>query len=86
MHKQIAKFMSAEIMRCSIGDEVILNKLASNKVTAQPDLYPKINSWADQNSAYIASAFEYHFKADKWDNPHSPGTTAVSTCSVDVSR
>ena len=58
IHKNIARFMSAEIKKCSIGGEVILNKLVSGKVTAQADLCPKINNWTDPNSATIASAFE----------------------------
>ena len=86
IHKQVVKFMSAELMRCSIGQEVILNKLVSDIVTPQPDLCPKINNWTDQNSYSVASAFAYHFKASKWGNPHVIGTGAVSTCSVDIDR
>ena len=86
IHKNIAKFMAAEIQKCSIGSEVILNKLVSNQVTAQPDLCPKINNWTDPNSAFIASAFENHFKAANWKNPHSTQAYGVSTCGVDVSR
>ena len=62
IHKNIAKFMSVEIKKCSIGGEVILNKLVSGNVTAQPDLCPKINNWTDPNSATIATAFENHLK------------------------
>ena len=29
IHKQIAKFISAEIMKCRLGQEVILNKIVS---------------------------------------------------------
>ena len=86
MHKQIAKFMSAELMKCSIGSEVVLNKLVSNTTTPQPDLCPKVNSWTDQNSQFVSRAFEYHFKAEQWENPHSIGFTGVSTCGVDVNR
>ena len=86
IHKNIAKFMSAEIKKCSIGGEVILNKLVSGTVTAQPDLCSKINNWTDPNSATIASAFEYHFKAENYMNPHSMQFYGVSTCSVDVNR
>ena len=86
IHKNIARFMSAEIKKCSIGGEVILNKLVSGTVTAQADLCPKINNWTDPNSATIASAFENHFKAENWMNPHSTQFHGVSTCSVDVTR
>ena len=86
IHKNIAKFMSAEIMKCSIGGEVILNKLVSNTPTPQADLCPRVSSWTDQNSQFISRAFEYHFKAEKWENPHSIGFTGVSTCGVDVNR
>ena len=78
--------MSAEIMKCSIGGEVILNKLVSNTPTPQADLCPRVSSWTDQNSQFISRAFEYHFKAEKWENPHSIGFTGVSTCGVDVNR
>ena len=37
-------------------------------------------------SAFIASAFENHFKAANWKNPHSTQFYGVSTCSVDVNR
>ena len=86
IHKSVAKFMSAEIMKCSVGGEVILNKLVSNKSTPQSDLCPKINNWTDPNSQFIATAFENHFKAEKWENPHSIGFTGVSTCGVDIIR
>ena len=86
IHKNIARFMSSEIKKCSIGGEVILNKLVSGTVTAQADLCPKINNWTDPNSATIASAFENHFKAENWMNPHSTQFYGVSTCSVDVTR
>ena len=86
IHQQIAKFMSAELMKCNIGGEIILNKLISNTSTPQPDLCPRVNSWTDANSRFIAQAFDYHFKAEKWENPHSIGFTGVSTCGVDVNR
>jgi len=86
IHKNVAKFMSAEIMKCSIGGEVILNKLVSNTPTPQADLCPRVSSWTDQNSQFISRAFEYHFKAEKWENPHSIGFTGVSTCGVDINR
>ena len=86
IHKNIAKFMSVEIKKCSIGGEVILNKLVSGNVTAQPDLCSKINNWTDPNSAIIATAFENHFKAENWKNPHSPDFYGVSTCGVDITR
>ena len=86
IHKNIARFMSAEIKKCSIGGEVILNKLVSGTVTAQADLCPKINNWTDPNSATIASEFENHFKAENWMNPHSTQFYGVSTCGVDVTR
>jgi prepilin-type N-terminal cleavage/methylation domain-containing protein len=86
IHKNIARFMSAELKKCSIGGEIILNKLISGKVATQPDICPQVNNWTDPNSAAIASAFENHFKAENWQNPHSMGSTAVSTCGVDINR
>ena len=84
IHKNIAKFMSAEIMKCSVGGKVILNKLVSNTSIPQPDLCPKINNWTSANSRLVATAFENHFKAAKWENPHLIGFTGVSTCGVDI--
>ena len=78
--------MSAEIMKCSAGGKVILNKLVSNQITAQSDLCPKVNNWTDPNSQFIAEAFENHFKAANWKNPHSTQYFGVSTCGVDVNR
>ena len=86
IHQQIAKFMSAELMKCNIGGEIILNKLISNTSTPQPDLCPRVNSWTDANSRFIAQAFTYHFVADQWENPHSIGFTAVSHGCVDINR
>ena len=86
IHQQIAKFMSAELMKCNIGGEIILIKLISNTSTPQPDLCPRVNSWTDANSRFIAQAFTYHFVADQWENPHSIGFTAVSHGCVDINR
>ena len=72
IHKNIAKFMAAEIQKCSIGSEVVLNKLVSNQITAQPDLCPKINNWTDPNSAFIASAFENPFYSWTRGDDYSP--------------
>ena len=86
IHKNVARFISAETKKCSIGGEVILNKLVSGTVTAQADLCPKINNWTDPNISSTIDAFAYHFQAENWMNPHLTQTIAVSRCSVDVTR
>ena len=86
-HKTINKFISVQLMNCDLGSELILKKLVSNKVTEQADLCPKVKNWGTGNNSHdIISAFDYHFKAEGWENPHNKNTTATSTCSVDVSR
>ena len=39
----------------------------------------------DANSRFIPKLL-YHFKAEKWENPHSIGFTAVSHGCVDINR
>ena len=41
-HTTIVRFIKTNLMKCSLEQELIVNKLVSNKVTAQPDLCPTI--------------------------------------------
>ena len=87
-HKSVVKFITYEIMKCSLGEELILNKLVSNKVTAQPDLCPTIsNITSGNNIRKVSTAFVYHFKAAGWKNPHKPeASTSVGDCNVDLRK
>ena len=87
-HKTIVRFIKINLMNCSLGQELILNELVSNKVTAQPDLCPTIsNITSGNNIRKVFKAFVYHFKAAGFKNPHYPDhSTSVSDCGVDLSK
>jgi len=87
-HTTIVRFIKTNLMKCSLGQELILNKLVSNKVTAQPDLCPTIsNITSGNNIRKVFKAFVYHFKAANWKNPHYPDhSTSVSDCGVDLRK
>ena len=87
-HTTIVRFIKTNLMKCSLGQELILNELVSNKVTAQPDLCPTIsNITSGNNIRKVFKAFVYHFKAANWKNPHYPeASTRVSDCNVDLRK
>ena len=87
-HTTIVRFIKTNLMKCSLGQELILNKLVSNKVTAQPDLCPTIsNITSGNNIRKVFTAFVSHFKAAGWKNPHKPeASTSVADCSVDLRK
>ena len=87
-HTTIVRFIKTNLMKCSLGQELILNELVSNKVTAQPDLCPTIsNITSGNNIRKVFKAFVYHFKAAGWKNPHYPDhSTSVSDCGVDLRK
>ena len=59
-------------MKCSLGDELILKQIVSQSVVNQADICPKVNTFTTSNNSYtVISAFDYHFKAEKWKNPHN---------------
>ena len=82
-HKTIVKFMQSEIMKCSIGSEVILKKISGGSVINQSDLCPTINNITSGNNSYnVLSAFDSHFKAIDFKNIYESQNNATSTCSV----
>lgn len=82
-HKTIVKFIQSEILKCSIGQEIILKKISSNTIVDQPDLCPKVTNINSGNNSYdVISAFDYHFKAIDLRNVYYPQWFATSTCSV----
>ena len=72
MHGQVIKFVSTELMKCSLGDELILKQ---NPTTDTPDLCPDVLAG---NANKIAIQLSYHFNSLKWCNPmgwkHNSGT------------
>ena len=87
IHKDIVKFISVELMKCSLGDELILKQIVSQSVVNQADICPKVNAFTTSNNSYaVISSFDYHFKAEKWKNPHNTNWNATSTCTVNISR
>ena len=75
--------MQSEIMKCSLGEQVILKQISGGNVVNQSDLCPKINNITSGNNSYnVLSAFDYHFKAIGFKNIYEPQNNATSTCSV----
>ena len=82
-HKTIVKFMQSEIMKCSIGEQVILKQKSGSNVINQSDLCPTINNITSGNNSYnVLSAFDYHFKAIEYKNIYQTQYNATSVCSV----
>ena len=71
-HKTIVKFVSTQLMKCSLGDELILKQ---NPTTDTPDLCPDVLAG---NANKMATQLSYHFNSLKWCNPmgwkHNSGT------------
>ena len=62
-HKTIVKFVSTQLMKCSLGDELILKQ---NPTTDTPDLCPDVLAG---NANKIAIQLSYHFRSLNWCNP-----------------
>ena len=71
-HKNIVKFVSTQLMKCSLGDELILKQ---NPTTDTPDLCSDVLAG---NANKLATQLSYHFNSLKWCNPmgwkHNSGT------------
>ena len=82
-HKTIVKFIQAEIMKCSLGEQLILKKISGGNTIDQSDLCPVIDNINSGNNSYtVLSAFDYHFKAIGYKNIYQPQYNAIGTCSV----
>jgi len=82
-HKTIVKFMQSEMMKCSLGAEVILKKKSGNTIKNQTDLCPTINNISSGNNSYtVILAFDGHFKATDFKNIYEPQNNATSVCSI----
>ena len=82
-HKTIIKFIQAEIMKCSIGQKIILKQIVSGSVIDQPDLCSKVNNITTGNNSYdVLEAFDYHFKAIGFKNVYNQEWFATGVCSV----
>ena len=62
-HKSIVKFVSTQLMKCSLGDELILKQ---NPTTDTPDLCPDVLAG---NADKMATQLSYHFRSLNWCNP-----------------
>ena len=62
-HKTVVKFIKSELMKCEIGQELILKQ---NPTTNTSDLCPYVLSG---NANKMAIQLSYHFNSLKWCNP-----------------
>ena len=71
-HKTVVKFIKSELMKCELGQELILKQ---NPTTDTPDLCPDVLAG---NADKMATQLSYHFNSLKWCNPmgwkHNSGT------------
>ena len=70
IHKNVVKFISTEIKKCDLGQELILKytySMATGKITYTNDLCPYVVA---NNVSQMASSFHYHFNAPATCNPH----------------
>ena len=70
IHKNVVKFISTEIKKCDLGQELILKQtysVATGKITYSNDLCPYVVA---NNVSQIASSFHRHFNAPYTCNPH----------------
>ena len=61
-HKIVVKFIKSELMKCEIGEELILKQ---NSTTNTADLCSYVLAG---NANQMASQFSYHFRSLKWCN------------------
>ena len=76
-HKQVVQFIQASIMKCHMGDELILKH---NPTTDTSDLCPKVVSG---NSEDMKGHFVNHFVSLKWCNAYGL-THASGSCQEGV--
>ena len=62
-HKIVVKFIKSELMKCELGQELILKQ---NPTTDTPDLCPDVLAG---NANKIAIQLSYHFRSLNWCNP-----------------
>ena len=75
-HKTVVKFIKSELMKCELGQELILKQ---NPTTDTPDLCPDVLAG---NADKMATQLSYHFRALKWCNPY--GWKGGSVCAEAV--
>ena len=66
-HKEVVKFITTGLMKCSLGEELIL----------QP--FPNNNLCPIGSASGIKSSFKDHFEFLKWLNPYDNGLYGVAT-------
>jgi prepilin-type N-terminal cleavage/methylation domain-containing protein len=62
-HKTVVKFIKSELMKCELGQELILKQ---NPTTDTPDLCPDVLAG---NADKMATQLSYHFSSLNWCNP-----------------
>ena len=70
IHKNVVKFITTEVKKCDLGQELILKYTYSNatgKLTYTSDLCPYVVA---NNVTQMANSFHYHFNAPPTCNPH----------------
>ena len=75
-HKIVVKFIKSELMKCEIGEELILKQ---NPTTNTANLCSYVLAG---NANQMASQFSYHFRALKWCNQF--GWMGGSVCAETV--
>ena len=77
-HKQVVQFIQASIMKCHMGDELILKH---NPEIDTSDLCPKVVSG---NSEDMVTHFAKHFVTLKWCNSYGLTHSETGTCQEGV--
>ena len=77
-HKQVVQFIQASIMKCQLGDELILKH---NPTTDTSNLCPKVFSG---NSEDMIGHFANHFRTLKWCNSYGLTHQQTGTCQEGV--
>ena len=69
-HSNVVKFIKTSIMKCEIGEELIL-KYSYSKATGQTKYYSDVCPYVRANNlSYVATAFHNHFNSPATCNPH----------------
>jgi len=77
-HNNAVKFLNAQVMKCTSGDELKFKRSTSlTTFEWTENQCPKINS---KNFNGLVSDIVGHFDAERWKNPYNTSTAAVTKC------
>jgi len=79
-HKMIVNIVQTELLKCSMGQKLILKKMTSGIVVDQPDLCPSISTGIITYDTLMV--FSDHFKVLNFKNTYFPQWNAVAVCTV----